>query len=347
MLLYQPHTGSLFPDWNPFEPVGRILSSVGLTEDEVSLFEAPFIKFRQQESGVPLRLPENIRTSEDWFRLLFRAVVPTIKETTDEDGNIFEQYGEPSQGYLGQLNLDEVGKDFLCLIYHRQRILDLMREGGLSLVLSDLFKGREDEPRQNNNLNNSLIPVEALTDVLTLNGAEFPTDRTDGPMTILSDPPVRHLTLRDVPSFSSMLRDTTNLSRFIRNLSSCLQDGGRWEDLIQISFTDFNLSDRFSLLRDRRSLRWTGLFGRGIAMSREFCLWDICRSDRLPSIRQISDGLGIPYPELLRIVHFGQNNSERRFHRFPELELLIDGFSDRLIQMFLRDLESIDNNLKA
>lgn len=347
MLLYQPHTGSLFPDWNPFEPVGRILSSVGLTENEVSLFEAPFIEFRQQESGVPLRLPENIRSSEDWFRLLFREGAPTIKETTDEDGNIIKEYGDPNQGYFRQVNLDEVGKDFLSLIYYRQRILDLMREGGLRLVLSDLFKARDDEPQEYVNLNNSLIPVEALTDVLTLNGAEFPTDRTDGPMTILSDPPLRHLTLRDVPSFSSMLRDSTNLSRYIRNLSSCLQDGGRWGDLTQISFTDFNLSDRLSLLRDRRSLRWTGLFGRGIAMSREFCLWDIHRDDRLPSIRQISDGLGIPYLELLRIVHFGQTNSETRIHRFSGLEFLRDGFSDRLIQMFLRDLESIDNKLKA
>ena len=339
MLLLNNILGTLFPDWNPFDPVGRILSSVGLTDEEVRGYETPFDRFRHQEAGEPLDIPEDIRTSDDWFRLLFRTSLDTITETTDENGNIIKEYGDPNQGFVGQINLDNIGRDFLCLIYHRQRILDLLRTGGLSLVLSDLFRHREDEPLEYVNLTNSLIPVEALTDVLTLRGTEFPTDRGSDPMIILSDPPTRHLTLGEIPSFVSMLRDSSNLSRFIRSLSVLLQDGGRWEHLTRLSFRDFNLDDRFSLLRDRRRTEWTRHFGLYISMSREFCLWDINRDDRLPSIRQISDGLGIPYLELLRILHFGETNEDRGgIHRFSGLEFLTGGFSDRLVQMFVRDI---------
>lgn len=345
MLLLNNILGTLFLDWNPFEPVGRVLSSVGLTEDEVRRYEIPFDRFRHQESGETLDLPEDIRTSDEWFRLLFRQVIPSTTERIDEDGNIIKEYGEPNQGFVRQINLDEIGKDFLCLIYHHQRILDLFRGGGLSLVLSDLFKAREDEPQEFVNLNNSLIPVEALTDFLTLRGTDLGTGGKDL-TTILTDPPTRHLTLREIPSFSSMLRDTTNLSRFIRSLSVLLQDGGRWEHLIQVSFKDFNLAPDMTLFRDRRRIQSTRNFGFYISMSREFCLWDIHRGDRLPSIRQISDGLGIPYLELLRIVNFGQTNEESGgIHRFSGLEFLREGFSDRLVQIFINDLNRTPNLL--
>lgn len=331
--------GTLFPDWSPFEPVGRILSSVGLTDDEVERYETPFDRFRHQGAGEPLDLPEDIRSSEDWFRLLFRSVIPSTTERTDEAGDIVKMYGDPNKGFIGQINLDNIGRDFLCLIYYRQRVLDLLRTGGLRSVISDIFKAREDEPPEFVNLNNSLIPVEALTDILTLGGKTFPSDR-EGMMTILSDPPTRHLPLREVPSFSEMLRDSSNLSRYIRTLSVCLQDGGRWDHLIQVSFRDFNLDERFNLLRDRRWSESTRNFGFYVAMSREFCLWDIHRDDRLPSIRQISDGLGIPYLELLRIINFGENNRSRGgIHRFSGLEFLRTGFSDRMIHLFVNDLE--------
>ena len=346
MLLLNNILGTLFLDWSPFEPVGRILSSVGLTEDEVRRYETPFDEFRHQEAGKPLDLPEDIRTSDDWFRLLFGGVIPGTTQTTDEDGNVVEMYGEPNPALVGQINLDNIGRDFLALIYYRQRVLDLFRTGGLRLVLSDIFREREDEPREYANLNNSLIPVEALTDFLTLRGMRFPEREDDGTMMILSDPPTRRLTLREVPSFSSMLRDSSNLSRYIRTLSVCLQDGGRWEHLTQISFREFHLSEVLSLLKDRRRGEMTRLFGFYVSMSREFCLWDIHRDDRLPSIRQISDGLGIPYLELLRIVHFGESNGSRGgIHRFGGLGLLRTGFSDRLIQIFLLDLEKNSGNL--
>ena len=173
MYLLNANLGTLFLDWNPFDPVGRILSSVGLTDDEVRGYESPFDRFRHQEAGEPLTLPEDIRTSDEWFDLLFRGVAP-ISPSTDE-GNLFSDYGEPNRGYLGQVNLDPIGRDFLALIYYRQRTLDLFRRGGLALVISDLFKAQENEPREYVNLNNSLLPVEALTDFLTLRGVETPT----------------------------------------------------------------------------------------------------------------------------------------------------------------------------
>lgn len=338
MLLLNNILGTLFLDWSPFDPVRRILSSVGLSDSEVEGYEAPFDEFRHQEAGVPLRLPENIRTSDEWFRLLFHPTLPESVERK-EGGIAILEYGKPNQGYIGQINLDNIGRDFLCLIYYRQRILDLWRAGGLTPVLSDLFRPRGDNPPEFTNLNNSLIPIEALTDVLTLGGAEFPTERGSDPMIVLSDPPTRHLTLGEIPSFVSMLRDSSNLSRFIRSLSVLLQDGGRWDHLKQVSLGDFNLDEEFTLLRDRRRTERTRRFCLDIAMTREFALWDIHRDERLPSIRQISDRLGVPYLSLLRILMFREDNSkEAGIHQFRGLEFLTDGFSDRLVQTFLRDL---------
>ena len=344
MLRLNDILGTLFLDWEPFDPVERILSSIGLTEEEVRGYETPFEMFRHQEAGEPLDLPEDIRTSEEWFRLLFRAVIDGEEETTDENGDVVKEYGLPNSGFFKQINLDNIGRDFLALIYYRQRTLDLFRAGGLRIVLSDLFKAREDEPREFVNLNNSLIPVEALTDFLTLRGTVLGS-RADDLTTILTDPPSRHLALREVPSFSSMLIDSSNLSRFIRSLSVLLQDGGRWDHLTQISFRDFDLSDRMTLFRDRRTVQSTRNFGFYVAMSREFCLWDIHREDRLPSIRQISDKLGIPYVELLRIISFGETNGATGgIHRFSGLEVLRNGFSDRLGQIFTSDLSNHSNN---
>lgn len=339
MLLLNNILGTLFPDWSPFDSVGRLLSDIGLTPVEVSSFEAPFEAFRHQGAGEPLNLPEDIRTSEDWFRLLFVPSGPHT--TTDENGNEYLEYmGDYERGgNFRQMTLDDIGKDFLCLIYYRQRILDLFREGGLSPVISDIFKPRTETPPEYANLNNSLIPVEALTDFLTLRGTRFPTDRV-GPMVILTDPPSRHLTIAEVPSFSSMLRDSSNLSRFIRSLSVLLQDGGRWEHLCRVSVEDFNLAEDFVRLRDRRTFLSTRNVGLDVAMSREFSLWDINRDERLPSIRQISDGLGIPYPELMRTLLFRDNNAKRDGKRlFRGLEMFREGFSDRLVQVFVRDIE--------
>lgn len=337
---------NLFPRWEPFEPVRKLLSEVGLTDDEVGLFEAPFKEFRHQESGKPLDLPEDVRTSEEWFELLFRSVLNETTTTEDEDGNIIEEYGKPNQGLVGQINLDNIGRDFLCLIYHRQRVIDLYRAGGLNLVVSDLFKPHPNEPFEYTNLTNSLIPVEALTDFLILRGADIKTERNGGPMVLLTDPPTRHLTLREIPSFSSMLNDTSNLSRYIRTLSVILQDGGKGDDLNRVSPQDFDLDDRFTMFDDRRRFYQTRRFCRYISMTREFCLWDIYREDRLPSIRQISDNLGISYSELLRILLFGDDNSlgvhmaGGGCHRFVGLFLLRDGFSDRLVQIFVRNISS-------
>lgn len=337
---------NLFPRWEPFEPVRKLLSEVGLTDDEVGLFEAPFKEFRHQESGKPLDLPEDVRTSDEWFDLLFRSVLNETTRTEDEDGNIIEEYGKPNRGLFGQINLDNIGRDFLCLIYYRQRVLDLFRTGGLNLVVSDLFKPRPDDPFEYANLTNSLIPVEALTDFLIIRGTDIRSDRNGGPMVLLTDPPTRHLTLREIPSFSSMLNDSSNLSRYIRTLSVILQDGGKGDDLNRVSPQDFDLDDRFTMFDDRRRFYQTRRFCRYISMTREFCLWDIYREDRLPSIRQISDGLGISYSELLRILLFGDNNSlgvhtqGGGCHRFVGLLLIRDGFSDRLVQIFVRNISS-------
>lgn len=339
MLLFKDRTGDLFPDWIPFEPVRRTLTDIGLSEEEVSSLEAPFDGFRHQGPDDPLPLPEGLRTSDDWFRLLF---VPTDGEVYFDSLTGRTEYGRPSAGFSHQINLDNIGRDFLCLLYLRQRVLDLWENGGLEEVLSNLFRQEAGTPNEFNSLTNSLLRSEALTDVLFLRGYDM-TDPDEGrggegrySFDLLTDPPSRRMTLTEVPSAVSLLRDTTNLSRLIRQLSVCLQDGGKWEDLNRISSKDFRLPYVFSPLSDRRLVRGTDSFARETALSREFCLWDPDRGNGLPSIRTISERKGIPYLDLLRTMTRGYQGDGR--HRFDGLMFSTRGLSARLVKKLSSDI---------
>ena len=344
MLLFKDRTGDLFPDWIPFEPVRRILTDIGLSEVEVSSLEGPFDEFRHQGPDDPLRLPDGIRASDEWFRLLFREEGRTIPSTLD-DGTKVVQYDDGSGPVFRQINLDNIGRDFLCLLYLRQRVLDLWKHGGIEGVLSNLFTQEAGTPREFNSLTNSLLRSEALTDVLILRGYDM-TDRREGRRSfdLLTDPPSRRMTLTEVPSAVSLLRDTTNLSRLIRQLSVCLQDGGGWEDLTQISPNDFRLPIVFSPLSDRRVVRRTDSFARETALSREFCLWEPERGNSLPSIRTISERKGIPYLDLFKTMTRGYQGDGS--HRFDGLMFSTRGLSARLVKKLSSDIESrkpIDN----
>lgn len=341
MLLFKDRTGDLFPDWIPFEPVGRILTDIGLSEEEVSSLEAPFDGFRHQGPDDPLPLPEGLRTSDDWFRLLFREEARNVPSTLP-DGTEVLQYDDGSGPVFRQVNLDNIGRDFLCLLYLRQRVLDLWEDGGLEEVLSNLFRQEAGTPNEFNSLTNSLLRSEALTDVLFLRGYDM-TDPDEGDggegrysFDLLTDPPSRRMTLTEVPSAVSLLRDTTNLSRLIRQLSVCLQDGGKWEDLNRISSKDFRLPYVFSPLSDRRLVRGTDSFARETALSREFCLWDPDRGNGLPSIRTISERKGIPYLDLLRTMTQGYQGDGR--HRFDGLMFSTRGLSARLVKKLSSDI---------
>ncbi len=351
-MIYYFVNDNLFPDWVPFAPIRGILTDCGLTPKEVSLYEAPFYEFRHQEPDVPLRLPENIRTSDEWFRLLFTSVegkvLPCSKDPDIVDINASHQSiegitekGIPVKGYLKQMNLDNLGRDFLCLIYYRQRILDLCRSCKYDLrpVFGQLFRADEREPQEYTNLNNSLILIEAVFDYLTILGCKSGgCGRKDRMMTILSDPPQRHLTLKEIPSFVGMVRDSSHLSRYIRNLSSCLQDGGKWEDFIRINRSDYDLTESFLILRDRRDPYNTEKYAQYVSMSREFSLWDIYRGRKLPSIRTISEAKGIPYLDLLRIEMLGYTNNDTSLERYEGLRLLRSGLTDRLAQIYQNDI---------
>ena len=337
--------GDLFPDWFPFEPVGRLLSRIGMTEARVEEYRDPFESFRGQGPDIPLRLPEDVLPSEEWFRLLF---VPTDGETYFESLTNSVQYGRPMAGFSSQINLDNIGRDFVCLVYLRQRVLDLMRAGGLRLVLKSLFVQEERTPTEFTNLTNSLLRSEALTDYLILEGYDMtdPDERggDEGRYSfdLLTDPPTRRMSLTEVPSAVSLLRDTSNLSRLIRRLSVCLQDGGDWETFSRITSNDFRLPYVFSPLSDRRRVEETTRFARGIALSREFCLWDIYRENGLPSIRTISEKRGIPYLELLGPMTTGFSNGDTGLrHRFDGLMFSRTGLTDRLVGKFVSDLEKI------
>ena len=332
----------LFPTWYPFGPVARLLRGIGLRDEETYLFEAPFKEFRHPVPDRPLVIPEDVRSSDDWFSLLWGNTSQVIEP---EPG--LKEYDSRSPGLQAQVNLDNIGRDFLCLIYYRQRILDLSRTAGLEVILRDILKEREDRPLEFTSLNNSLLNVEALSDWLTLEGIDLslePEERGRRLWVLLTDPPTRSLPLRDVPSPVGMFRDTANFSRFVRSLSSCLQDGGKWTDFKKLTPQDFNLPGTFSTLGDRRLRMSTSWFAQAVSMSREFCLWDIWRGNRLPSLREISSMKGIPHQFLINILNRCPRNDETNLQSYEGLSRLREGMTDRLIHYFVQDIESRSTN---
>jgi len=325
--------------WSPSEPVIRILRGIGLTSEESFLFMSPFEEFRHQGPDSPLRFggslfadPLNLRSSDDWFRLLFS---PNDYDLYFDSLTQQAEVGVNPIGLNAQINLDNIGRDFLCLIYYRQRIVDLMNRGGLRLVIKEIFREEEQTPPEFNNLTNSLIRVEALTDWLSLNDYPLTSRQEDrDSFLVLSDPPERRIPLTELPSVGRILRDTSNLSRYIRSLSVCLQDGGEWDDLRKICRQDFGLPERFCLLSDRRILYDTDRFCLETALNREFSLWERDRLNSYPSIRIISDLKGIPYSELLRVEMYGftNTNQETPVHRFDGLRFLREGLSPRFVK---------------
>lgn len=353
-------TGGLFPEWTPVKAVERVLSLCNLPDDELSNLLSGYEEFRDPDVLPVFIWKDDVKTSKEWFRLLFAQSDGQVRRDFD-----FVTYGGgPSPGFIGQINLDNIGRDYLCYIYFRQKVSETMRNEGLEETLRSVLKQQEGEPVEFNNLNNSLIPVEALWDYLCLcqeydlsqkenensedtstnvdHSFDLPFDKDGKDLSIiLSDPPQRRTNIFDIPSFVGMMRNTSNLSRLIRDISVCLQNGGDWEE-IQKKEIKHLLRQRISLFRDRRvSIGDTELFARGIAMSREFCLWDTNRGDRLPSIRTICEKRKIPYPELLRILKtLPDNRDEGGLQRFSGLEFLRKGFSNRLIYRFAQDIIS-------
>ena len=322
--------GDSLPGWFPFGPIARILRTSGLSDEEVYLFEEPYREFRTQEADVPLNLPDDIRSSDDWFRLLFSS-----QEERSEDSSVIEYRPDLGRGFR-QVNLDPVGRDFLCRIYYHQRVLELSRSGGFGVILRHLLGSpvqAVEGQRDFTSLSNSLIPVEAVEDFLlreNIRGEENPVRESDfldenEKFVLISDPPLKHLTLREFPPFLTMLRDSSNLSRYIRRISVGLQSGNKWEDLNRVSPQEFLLPDWFSPFRDRRTWEQTQEFVLRVSMIREFGLNIPEREHRLPSLRLISDRRGIPYNRLLMTPREG----------LDDLNLIRTGFPDRMIRKFV------------
>lgn len=320
---------NLFPDWESFEPVRRILLKIGLTEDQVSQYKKGFEDFRHQGPDSPLRLPENILPSETWFNLLFGEV--NVRNTPSRyNQNIIESGGE-RPGYYGQTNLDNIGRDFLCRVYYHQRNIECLKGGVWNLLCSNLIYV-EKRSLEYSSLSNSLILVEAMFDSLVQMGIDL--SGTDGEESlILTRLPERHLTAREIPSLAKMMKDSTRFSRFVRSLSVCLQDGGKWENLTGIRFEDFGLSEYIHYFADRRLRYETRRSGIEMAMSREFRLWDSGRGNILPSIRTISESTGIPMVYFLRIL----NNSG---NTLGGLWFINTPMTPRILKIYRMEIES-------
>lgn len=315
-------------EWNPIAPVERILREVldnrggvhrnrtGVIEEYLSLYE----RFRMSNPDDVLSFPENVLSSREWYEDLFSP-----------------------EGSVKQINLDHIGKDFLCMIYLTEVIRESFSENkakSLYRVLTDRREGN-----QNNNLNNSLLWVEALVNFLSCYGWDLsiPERQEEEPSILFTDVKYR---LREEDSHPVVwMVETSRFSKLVRSISVCLQNKGKLPQLFENSPAKYGLTGELRLL-NLRFLRKTFLFALEIAVNREFRLWDSFRKYGFPSLRQISEYTQIPYSLLIELRWRQADPNEYTgtslLHRIPVL------YADRLItELMFRDRGGLDKLTKG
>lgn len=317
--------------WNPRQAVLDVLREKGLTEEEVNLFGPLFDEFRKQGPDEGLILPE-VRKSSEWESMFYK-----YKGTNRTPEKI--EYQSEEQYFGGLRNLDNIGRDFISLIYYYQKFSEDLSQG-LNIFLRRFFRGQKSDS-SSLGANNTLVYSEALFDVLLDYGINFPNNEKS---VVISDQPrERHITLEETPSFLSMIRTGANLDRYIRHFSVILQDGGTGDDLRMLSPQDYKLSKKLKFFGDRNPVS-TSPFSLRVAICREFGLNLNNRIDKLPSLRDISEKKKIPFSDLLSIFKdFGAISNEGS-DIFSECDFLERGdISDRFLNLWT---EEIDDNLK-
>ena len=315
-------------EWDPLAPVEKILTEVlngregylfnrtGLIDEYLRLYE----RFREGHPDEILSFPEGVLSSREWYEDLFSP-----------------------EGSLKQMNLDHIGKDFLCMIY----LTEVIRESFSINTVKSLYRVLMDrrEGNQNNNLNNSLLWTESLVNFLTLHDWDLSIpERVEGERSILFTDVKYRIKEEDSHPVVWMV-ETSRFSKLVRGLSVALQERGKLPQLFEHSPTRYGLSGELRLL-NQRFVRNTFLFGVEIAVNREFRLWDSYRKYGFPSLRQISEYTGIPYSLLVELrskqADINEYTGTSLLHKIPVL------YADRLItELMYRDRGGLDKLTKG
>lgn len=302
-------------EWDPIAPVEKILREVidkregflfnrtGLVEEYLKLYR----RFRMADPTEILSFPEYILSSREWYQDLLSP-----------------------EGATKQINLDPIGKDFLCMIYLNEKIRESFSENrvkSLHRVLMDRREGHE-----NNNLNNSLLWVEALVNFLRCYGwnMSIPERMEDERSILFTD--VKRTPKENDPVV--WMVETSRFSKYVRNISVRLQEQEKLPQLMETSPQKYGLTGEMILLNERY-VRNTFLYALTIAVNREFRLWDKYRKFGFPSLRQIAEHTEIPFSVLVELrskqADITQYTGTSLLHRIPirVAEQLIENLSER------------------
>ena len=268
-------------EWDPLAPVEKILTEVlngregylfnrtGLIDEYLRLYE----RFREGHPDEILSFPEGVLSSREWYEDLFSP-----------------------EGSLKQINLDHIGKDFLCMIYLTEVAKECFTQNkakSLYLVLTDRKEGNE-----HNNLRNSLLWVEAIVNFLTLHDWDLSIpERVEGERSILFTDVKYKIKEEDSHPVVWMV-ETSRFSKLVRRISVSLQNREKLPQLMEWSPERYELTEELIVLSER-FVRNTFLFALEIAVNREFRLWDRFRTLGFPSLRQISEYTQIPFSILV------------------------------------------------
>lgn len=274
---YNKPTNKTPIQWVPEEPLrivlnDSILSKVedgSLIEEYVELYR----RFRDPEPDEILSFPENPVSHSDLYEDLFSV-----------------------EGSFKQMNLDNIGKDFLCFILHTQYLRENFKTKGPDSIVRFLIDDRG-QTNEFNNLNNSILRVEVLFNFMSEEGVDLTenlnlTEReyfvlfTDSPKRRLSDDEIRPV---------EWIVGTSRFSKMIRRCSVLLQEREVFESVSKrTNPIDFKLPKGIKYLNgDMTHDSHTDSIR--ISLNREFRLWDRFRRLGYPSIRDISNGTRIPY----------------------------------------------------
>lgn len=315
-------------EWDPLAPVEKILTEVlngregylfnrtGLIDEYLRLYE----RFREGHPDEILSFPEGVLSSREWYEDLFSP-----------------------EGSLKQINLDHIGKDFLCMIYLTEVAKECFTQNkakSLYLVLTDRKEGNE-----HNNLRNSLLWVEAIVNFLRCYGWDLSIpERVEGERSILFTDVKRSIREEDSHPVVWMV-ETSRFSKLVRSMSVCLQNRGKLNDLKMITPESYGLSSELILLNER-VVRNTFLYAINISVNREFRLWDRFRTLGFPSLRQIADYTEIPYSVLVDMrskqADITQYTGTNLLNRIPIK------YADRIIaDLMFRDRGGLDKLSKG
>jgi len=268
-------------EWDPLAPVEKILTEVlngregylfnrtGLIDEYLRLYE----RFREGHPDEILSFPEGVLSSREWYEDLFSP-----------------------EGSLKQINLDHIGKDFLCMIYLTEVAKECFTQNKAKSLYRVLMDRREGNP--NNNLNNSLLWTESLVNFLTLHDWDLSIpERVEGERSILFTDVKYKIKEEDSHPVVWMV-ETSRFSKLVRRISVSLQNREKLPQLMEWSPERYELREELIVLSER-FVRNTFLFALEIAVNREFRLWDRFRTLGFPSLRQISEYTQIPFSILV------------------------------------------------